>query len=249
MQALLNSLKGMPSLLLDALMLPQCLICNAVVEAPGNLFAACFSEVNFVTPPICQSCGVPLDATISDDLLCGECVREHPVFTRARAVFLYESKSRSLVLKLKHGDRTDAAAHLAKWLKRSGTALLETCDVIVPVPLHKWRMFMRTYNQSALLANALGKLAGVSVEANALVRKKATQSQGGLGRAAQRQNVAKAFDVRAPGRFDGKRVLLIDDVLTTGATANACASTLLRAGAANVDLLVLARVPLLTAGY
>jgi ComF family protein len=162
--------------------------------------------------------------------------------TRGR-FFLYETVSRPLVLKLKHGDRTDAAVHLARWMRRSGADLIERCDIIVPVPLHRWRLFMRTYNQSTLLANALSKLTGVAVSPAALSRTKATRSQGGLDRKARRRNVGQAFSIRDDAAVKNKRILLVDDVLTTGATANACARALLRAGAASVDVLVLARVP------
>lgn len=242
-ETIISSARMVPRLLLDALMPPQCLACNAVVSAPGNLCPDCFSQFNFVTPPVCSACGVPLEVHADDGLLCGVCLRDPPVFTQARAVFLYETVSRPLVLKLKHGDRTDAAVHLARWMMRSGADLIERCDMIVPVPLHRWRLFMRMYNQSALLANALGKLTGVSIAPDVLTRTKATRSQGGLDRKARRRNVGRAFSIRNEAMVKEKRVLLIDDVLTTGATANACAHVLLKAGAARVDVLVLARVP------
>ncbi|MBY0509509.1 MAG: ComF family protein, partial [Rhodospirillaceae bacterium] len=150
---------------------------------------------------------------------------------------------RRLVLKLKHGDRTDAAVHLARWLHRAGGELAARCDVIIPVPLHRWRLLMRTYNQAALLANKLGGLVDKPVAPDALARIRRTPPQGGLDRVARRRNVAKAFAVTRPETVAGKRVLLVDDVLTTGATANACAAALLKAGAVAVDVLVLARVP------
>ncbi len=230
-------------LLLNAVLPPQCLACNAVVDTPGHLCGACFGNFTFITPPHCGICGLPLEQTITDDLICGACVAERPVYGQARAVFIYDKHSRPLVLKLKHGDRTDMAVHLARWLLRSGREVLETADVLVPVPLHRWRLLMRTYNQSALLAHAAGKLSGKTVVADVLIRTKSTPPQGGLSRADRRRNVAKAFGVRRPARIEGKRVLLIDDVLTSGATANACALTLIQAGAAGVDVLALARVP------
>lgn len=239
----LSAIQVLPRLLLDALMPPQCLACNKAVGAPGSLCPTCFSQLNFVASPVCEVCGVPLEPLAGDGLLCGACVRELPVFNRARAVFLYEDASRPLVLKLKHGDRTDTAVHLARWMKRSGLDLIEDCDVIVPVPLHRWRLLVRTYNQSTLLANALGKLSGTSVNATVLTRTRATRNQGGLNRKARRRNVARAFTVRQASEVKGKKILLVDDVLTTGATANACAKALLDAGAVRVDVLVLARVP------
>ena len=231
-------------IVLNAVLPPQCLACTAVVDDAGALCAECFGRMTFIAPPLCGICGAPFDGPAVDvNAACGACIAAPPVYRRSRAVFLYDEASRGLVLKLKHGDRTDAAVHLAKWLRRSGAEMLADCDVIVPVPLHRWRLLMRTYNQAALLANALGRLAGRAVAVDALRRIKATPSQGGLSRGARARNVGGAFAVAAPGRIAQKRVLLIDDVFTTGATADACATALLAAGAARVDVLVLARVP------
>ena len=230
-------------LFLDALLPPQCLNCNAVVDAPGSLCAACFSRFTFITPPCCDRCGIAFDTPVIDDLICGACLKEPPSFSRARAAFVYGTDSKSLILKFKHGDRTDAGVHLARWLQRAGADLIADANVIVPVPLHRWRLLMRTYNQAALLANALGSLTKKKVLPDALQRIKRTPSQGQLDRGERRRNVAKAFAVSKPAAVTDKRVLLIDDVLTSGATANACARTLLEAGAAQVDVLVLARVP------
>ena len=230
-------------LLLNSLLPPQCMACSTVVDSPGHLCGPCFGRFTFITPPHCGICGLPLDQAVTDDLICGACVVERPAYGTARAAFVYDVHSRPLVLKLKHGDRTDMAVHLAKWLQRAGRETLEAADVIVPVPLHRWRLLMRVYNQSALLARALGRLAGKAVIADALTRNKATVPQGGLSRTERRRNVAKVFTVRALADVAGKRVLLVDDVLTSGATANACAVTLFQAGAAAVDVLALARVP------
>lgn len=230
-------------LLLNAVLPPQCLACSTVVDTPGHLCGPCFGRFTFITPPHCGICGLPLDQTITDDLICGACVVERPVYGQARAVFIYDEHSRPLVLKLKHGDRTDMAVHLAKWLQRSGREVLAAADILVPVPLHRWRLLMRAYNQSALLAHAVGKLSGKAVAADVLIRTKPTPPQGGLSRKERRRNVAKAFGVRKAANIENKRVVLVDDVLTSGATANACALALMQAGAAAVDVLALARVP------
>ena len=237
----LGMLAAAARLLLDSLLPPQCLNCNAAVDAPGNLCAACFQNFTFITQPCCERCGVPFEGAAIEDLVCGSCLKDPPSFTRARAVFVYSEHSRALVLKLKHGDRTDAAPHLARWLQRAGAELIASCDVIVPVPLHRWRLLIRTYNQAALLANALGRLTGKPVLVEQLRRVKATPSQGKMDRVARRRNVARAF-AASGDKIAGKRVLLIDDVLTSGATAGACARCLLEEGAASVDVLVLARV-------
>jgi ComF family protein len=230
-------------LVLNTVLPPQCLACNTMVGAPGNLCAPCFGRVTFITPPHCGVCGLPLDQTVIEDLLCGACVALRPVYHQARAAFIYNDDSRALILKFKHGDRTDMAVYLARWMFRAGRDLVEAADVIVPVPLHRWRLLARSYNQSALLGRALARLSGKPIAPNALTRIKPTRSQGGLKKADRRRNVARAFVVRRAREVEGKRVLLVDDVLTSGATANACAATLLAAGALAVDVLALARVP------
>ena len=232
-------------LLLNALLPPQCLKCDAVVDSVGALCATCFAGISFIAAPLCDACGAPFETPEAEYALCGACLQDRPTFSRARAVFLYNDGSRGLVLRLKHGDRTEAAVHFAKWMNRSGAEIIAACDVIVPVPLHRWRLLKRAYNQSALLANALGRVAGKPVAVDALVRIKATPTQGGLDRQARRRNVAKAFASASPVKIAGKRVLLVDDVYTTGATVEACTDVLLNAGAQAVDVLVLARVPAL----
>ena len=156
----------------------------------------------------------------------------------------YDDGARALLLGFKHSDRTDRAPALARWMARAGAELLEQADVIVPVPLHRWRLLQRRFNQSALLAHELGRLAGKPVAAHLLRRKRNTPSQGALTRAQREDNVTGAFRLRTgqAARVAGRRVLLIDDVLTTGATVTACARVLLRAGAAAVDVLTVAHV-------
>jgi ComF family protein len=229
---------------LDALLPPRCLGCGETVDASGALCPTCFSGFTFIAAPMCHVCGVPLELAVDDDLVCGGCLKERPDFNRARAVFIYDEASKPIVLRFKHGDRTDAAVHLARWMQRVGSTLLESCDVIVPVPLHQWRFLWRTYNQAALLANALGRFSGKPSLPDGLLRVRRTPSQGGLGRAQRRRNVSGAFRVRRPDRIRGKNVLLVDDVFTTGATAEACTRALLAAGAAMVDVLVLGKVPM-----
>ncbi|MBL8642727.1 MAG: ComF family protein [Rhodospirillaceae bacterium] len=229
---------------LDVLLPPQCLACEAGVDEPGSLCADCFSQFTFITRPYCHVCGLPFEtAVIDDEVVCGACMKDRPAFERARSVFAYRDTARTLVLKFKHADRTDAAVHLAKWLARAGAELCHDADCIVPVPLHWRRLWMRTYNQSALLAHALGGLTNKPVVPLALVRTRATPTQGGLDRAQRRRNVAGAFAVKDTSEIAGRSVLLIDDVMTTTATADSCARALLRAGARAVDVLVLARVP------
>lgn len=230
--------------LLDTVLPPRCLACGVVVDAVGALCTGCWPRVAFLTPPRCACCGLPFEFDLGADALCGACAAGRPPFARARAAFRYDEGSKELILRFKHADRTDAAPAFARWMARAGPELLAEADIVAPVPLHRFRLFMRRYNQAALLATVIGRLAGKPAINDLLVRRRRTPSQGGLGAAARRRNVAGAFAVH-PGRRDAltdKRVLLIDDVLTTGATVSACSSALLRSGAAAVDVLTLARV-------
>ncbi|NQU72369.1 MAG: ComF family protein, partial [Rhodospirillales bacterium] len=176
--------------------------------------------------------------------VCGECLRAPPPFERARTVFRYDEHSRDLVISFKHRDRIDAAPAYGKWMARAGREILAEADLIVPVPLHRRRLISRRYNQSAELCHALSRETGLPHNPDLLVRTRATPTQGRLNRAERERNVRGAFALRpdAVTSLQGRRVVLVDDVLTTGATVNACARTLLRGGAAAVDILTLARV-------
>jgi ComF family protein len=165
-------------------------------------------------------------------------------FDRARAACLYDEASRDLILKLKHADRTDLAGLMARWLSRSARPLLDDVDLVVPVPLHRWRLLRRRYNQAAEIARPLARGQGLPFLPDALERVRDTAIQGGKSATGRRRNVAGAFAVRETmrDRLAGRRVLLVDDVLTTGATAQACARALKAAGAAAVHLAVIAKV-------
>lgn len=211
------------------------------------LCAECFRRTGFITEPFCTRCGVPFAnaALGGTERLCPGCRSAPPVFRRARAALRYDAQGRRLILPFKHADRTELSSLLAPHMARAGSALLREADLLVPVPLHRVRLFKRRYNQAALLAKAVGRIAGLVCLPDALVRQRATASLGEKSAAERTAEVAGAFAVRpsrAP-RLRGRRVLLIDDVMTSGATANACAATLLAAGAASVDVLAAARVP------
>jgi ComF family protein len=233
--------------LFDVLLPPRCAICGAEVDRQGLLCADCFRQTGFISEPFCTRCGVPFGSAAlgGAEHLCPACRAEPPVFGRARAALRYDAQGRRLVLPLKHADRTELTAVLAPHMARAGAELLRDADVIVPVPLHRWRLFRRRYNQAALLAKALGRSAGRPCVVDALRRIRATASLGEKSAAERAAEVAQAFDVRPSRaqRIDQQKVLLIDDVMTSGATANACARALLAAGAASVDVLVAARVP------
>ncbi len=239
-----GSLGGLAKLMLDALLPPQCLSCGAIVEGPGLLCPTCWDGMVFLSPPYCGACGLPFEYDPGEGVLCGACCRQRPVYQRARAVMAYDAHSRRLVLAFKHGDRTDAAPAFGRWLMRAGSDLIADADLVAPVPLHWTRLFTRRFNQAALLAQALRRHGGPPVALDLLIRRRRTPSQGGLGPAPRRRNVRGAFALRSSlaREIKGKRVLLIDDVLTTGATVSACARTLLKSGAGAVDVLTLARV-------
>lgn len=229
---------------LDMILPPRCLSCGEPVAGIRQLCAACWRRTEFVSDPMCARCGLPLDYDVGADAVCGSCARKAPVYRRARAALRYEGTGRSLILALKHGDRTDAAPALASWMARAGADVLDDCDLIVPVPLHRRRLFDRRYNQSAMLAAALGRMAGKPCLPGALVRARPTPPQKGLSRAARFRNLAGAISLRngVGQTLADRRILLIDDVMTTGATVESCARPLLRGGCAGVDVLTVARV-------
>jgi ComF family protein len=230
--------------LLTAILPPRCLKCGAVVESAGALCATCWVKLSFIDPPYCACCGFPFEFHQGDGALCGACMREAPDFARARSVLRYDEASKELILRFKHADRTESAPAFASWLKRVGGEVVAEADLVAPVPLHWTRLLTRRYNQAALLSRELARLAGKPALQDLLVRRRRTPSQGGLGAVARESNVAGAFTFhpRHKARIKGRRILLVDDVYTTGATVGACTRTLRRAGAAAVDVLTLARV-------
>jgi ComF family protein len=229
--------------LVDFFFPPQCLSCNSVVPAQGALCLPCWQLVQFITDPYCQCCGQPFDFAIGDQALCGACLRERPLFSRARAVFRYDEHSRALVTKLKYADQTQLASIYGAWLSRFGKELVAASEVIVPVPLHYWRFIGRRYNQSALLAHGLHKKSGLPFIPDGLKRIRATEPQPGLTHRQRHDNVKGAFSAhpKRTAALKGRSVLLVDDVMTTGATLSECAKALLKAGAAQVNVLTLAR--------
>lgn len=231
---------------LDAALPPLCLACRQPVDAPGRLCPGCWSEVDFIAAPQCESCGVPFDYDLGAGAVCAACAAAPPPWGRARAVMRYGAAARRLVAGLKYADRLHMAPALAAWLARAGAPSLAGAELLAPVPLHRRRLVLRRFNQSAVLALALSRATGVEAASGCLVRRRATRPQAGLTRGRRARNVAGAFRVpeRERARVGGRRVVLVDDVLTTGATAEECARALLRAGAARVDVLTLARVVL-----
>lgn len=225
---------------LDLLYPPVCAACGDETETEG-LCPACFRDAGFIAGPVCERCGAPCAGGT-----CDACLHAPPAWDRGRAAALYEGATRKAVLALKHGDRLDVARAAAPWLMRAGRDLVEACDLIAPPPLHWTRLALRRFNQSGELVRALTRLADRREAAalDLLTRTRRTPSQEGRTRAGRIANVSGAFAVtrRWRHRVEGARVLLVDDVLTTGATLSACATALRDAGAGSVNVLVVARV-------
>lgn len=226
----------------DFLFPPACPGCGRVMSAHGALCQACWKDVSFIERPYCEVLGTPFAHDLGPGFLSAEAIANPPVFDRLRAVCLFDGTGRKLVHALKYRDRTELAPMMARWMARAGKELVADCDVMVPVPLHRWRLFSRRFNQAADLARALGRETGKPVLADALRRRRRTARQVGLDRAAREVNVKGAFGVTDQGKalLLGKRVLLVDDVYTTGATVSAATRALRRAGAAKVDVLTFA---------
>jgi ComF family protein len=224
---------------------PLCIACREQVSEPGSLCPNCWQTLHFLDGPVCSQCGLPFEFDPGGETLCVACIAHPPAFDKARAIMRYDDASKKPILALKHADRLDLVPSFGRWLERSGRELLAGSDLIVPVPLHRLRLWMRRYNQSAELARALSRIGSVPVDSFVLSRTRRTLSQGEMPSAsARRRNVRGAFTVpeRCKSVVEGRKILLIDDVMTTGATVNACAKALKRAGAANVYVLALARV-------
>jgi ComF family protein len=230
--------------------LPQlCASCREPVGDAG-VCAACWSKLSFIAPPYCERLGIPFVYDPGPGILSMEAIADPPAYHRARAAVRYDEIARTLVHAFKYGDRLDLAPTMGRWMAGAGRTLLADADALVPVPLHWRRQWARRFNQSALLAEVIAKEnnaasgGALRVSYRALKRVKATPQQVGLSQAARAQNVQGAFRVPDEGKAEvaGRRLILVDDVLTSGATMDACARALLRAGAAQVDALVFARV-------
>jgi len=230
-------------LALDIALPRLCISCREPVDGDG-VCAACWSKLSFIAPPYCPRLGIPFIYDPGPDLLSMEAIAAPPAYTRARAAVRYDEVAATLVHALKYQDRTDLAPPMGRWMARAGRELLAEADMLVPVPLHWRRSWSRRYNQSGALAQVIAGASGVKLRGDLLRRIRATEHQVGLSRPQRASNVQGAFKVagEAQSEVQGRRVILVDDVLTSGATVDACARALLRAQAAQVDVLVFARV-------
>lgn len=238
------SLRGLVSRLSDLVLPPLCLSCGAGVEAHGALCGDCWRKIEFISEPFCPVTGLPFPYDPGPGMLSAAALASPPPYAMARAVMRYSDASAQLVHQFKYADRLEAAPAFGRWMARAGAALLKDADLIAPVPLHRRRLFSRRFNQSAELARQVARLSGVPFVPDLLERVRATRPQVGLSGDARRRNVAGAFRVseamKAAAR--GRNVVIVDDVMTTGATAEACARALAAAGARETRVLCLARV-------
>ena len=237
-------LRWLGSAVLDQLYPPVCLSCDAPVATADALCADCFRKLRPITAPLCPILGIPFAVSLGPDARSAEAIADPPPFDRARAAVIYNDVARSLVSKLKYGDRPELARFCARLMARGGHELLAPDAVLVPVPLHRTRQFSRRYNQSTELARALGKLTGLAMDPLLVSRRKNTRQQVGLSGEARQRNVAGAFapHPEAFNRLKGRRVVIVDDVVTTGSTVNAVTRALKAGGAEKIDVLSFARV-------
>jgi ComF family protein len=228
---------------LDLALPPLCAACREPVEGKG-LCPACWSKLSFITRPYCERLGIPFVYDPGPGILSMEAIADPPAYHRARAAVRFDEISRALVHSLKYSDRLDLAPMMGRWVSHAGRDLLAEADALIPVPLHWRRLWARRFNQSAMLAAAISAESGVPIAASALKRVKATAQQVGLTRSERAANIQGAFRVPEDGKaaVAGRRLIVVDDVLTSGATVEGCARALMRAGAANVDVLIFARV-------
>lgn len=238
MQINLSLFKG----LIDLLIPLRCVKCGTILGGQEGLCPSCWTQIPFITKPYCACCGLPFDFEIEESALCGACTHDLPSFASARSVFAYTSESKDLILKFKHMDALGTAPLFAQWMSHTLPDLRD--PLCIPIPLHWTRLFMRTYNQAALLAQEIAKLKGWAYKHSYLIRKRRTASQGHLTKKERVKNVGNAFEVPQNKKhyIQGRTILLVDDVYTTGATLSACAKTLLKAGAQDVHAVTLGRV-------
>jgi ComF family protein len=230
----------------DWLWPPECPISRARVDGHGRFAAGAWARLNFIAAPYCDRCGRPLPypggAMTPEALLCAPCLAKPPRYDRARAPLVYDDAVKPVVMALKNGDRRDMLGACARWMQIAAADILEPDSLLIPVPLHWRRLLQRRYNQSALLTRALARETGLEVDTRVLKRVRATPSQGGRSARGRRRNVAGAFRIDGPERIEGRAIILVDDVLTKGATVSACVHQIRRARATRVDVVTLCRV-------
>ena len=220
------------------------LISGTYIAGPGLMTPDEWSDLTFISDPICEQCGRPMEIDLGAGNTCGACIAHSPVYDAARAPLIYNETASRLVLGFKRGGRREGLKLFANWMRGAAGDLLDTTDYILPVPLHYRRLAQRGFNQAGWLAQSLSRSTGIPTRVDGLQRTRATPIQGHMSASARRRNVSGAFRVnpRHAKTFRNRRIALIDDVLTTGATVNACARVLKKSGVSYVGVVTLARV-------
>ncbi len=230
---------------LDIILPPRCPVTGELVGHQGAVAPGAWANLQFIIDPFCKKCGIPFGFGEGEsEIECMACIETPPNFDSARAAMIYDDASRDLILGFKHGDKTFMAPSFIPWLIRAGGAMLEEADYLIPVPLHRTRLFVRRYNQAALIADELKKETKIQHLPMALKRIRATPSQGHLKTEERRKNVKKAFALnpKYEPTIKGKAIILIDDVYTTGATVQECCKVLKKSGVSHVHVLTISRV-------
>jgi ComF family protein len=242
-QRLVGSLRGLVTAAVDAVYPPVCSGCGRMVGQHRGVCPSCWATLRLIERPYCEVLGVPFSHDLGAGILSADAIANPPVFERLRSVAIHDGIARSLVHGLKYRDRTDLAVMMADWMIRASDGHVADCDAILPVPLHAFRLWGRKFNQSAELARAIARRSGKPYLPTALIRTKRTVQQVGLGATQRQDNVRGAFTVTEAGKaaLFGKRIVLVDDVYTTGATVSAATRALKKAGAADVTVLTFAR--------
>ena len=244
MSSLQRQISALAGLALDVILPPRCALSGEFVDRQGMMAPAAWASLEFIGEPLCDTCGIPFEFSVEEKTKCLGCLSDPPPYSAARAALKYGDASRSLILGFKHADKIHMAGSFTPWLMRAGGEVLKNADFLVPVPLHYRRLLARRYNQADLIARSLARETGIPCLSEALRRTRSTPSQGHLKADERAKNVRRAFalNARFAERIKGARVVLIDDVYTTGSTVKECTKVLLKAGVSDVSVLTLARV-------
>ena len=238
---MLTAIKPVTRRILNNIFPPQCISCYTPTGETAALCSACWDSISFIGSPLCDRCGTPFEIDTPDNTICAGCSYRKPQFDRSRSVFKYDDHSRQIITNFKYRDNTYTSDAFARWMMRSGVDILKNSDILAPVPLHRLKLIKRRYNQSALLVNSIAKMTYIEKHNNLLLRVKNTPPQAGLTYKQRFGNMSGAFKLNSKYKniIKGKRICLVDDVLTTGATIEACAKILKKSGAAKVHVLTL----------